>query len=721
MTTASFTSVSKSPDILVDSGTTLRYSLSGTFSATMQLVYSVSGGNTWTVLVQSTTATSGSVILETPSRDRALVAWRCVAYTSGTASTEILVVQDSDELAASAAPTGLSEGELASLYGSAKYPKLIADSTAAAGANVLAIQAALDAGGICNISVPGTYYYTGPVIQPSNSTLIIGPGVTMKLTGGTRLNFIRNAAQSVTPKTISALSYSAGVCTATCTSHGYAVGDWVSVAWAAESGYNGVFKVATAADANTFTYYPEIIPSATPATISATASTFNPSVIQVRAADVNIRLINSGVIDQDRGVNTGSTANGNDNHSVIYGHVHNPAIHGDGFIKNTNKYGCFIYAARSVDVRDIAFDTYSDGVHILGPIHGATVRNAHGVTGDNMVALGTGDYAAYHASEGDLYDCKIYDTRPSRMAITPIRCFGSSNFKAYITFDGLSGKGTNVPGIQLFVDPLVMPNGNFAATDIRVKNIDYDSGTAAAVSCAPATADSIEIDGVLFRGSGNGVSVGSGSAAYTYKRVVVEGVRNLDPVNQSASKNVVVGTQTTIDTLILDNCQMEHNQVASGRLLELDGTVGRCIVRNPKAYQGSSIVNILSTLAAACDITIEAPAVFDTNYVVNNASTQSINASVIGGTVRDTAAVFRHAGASGTLRCRTAGPHLENNTAIIARTASQTIEAYGWEISADVDLLATTNGQYMRNTDATSTAGIAAGLARCEGAAWALV
>lgn len=87
MASASFTAVGKGADILVDSGSTITYSLSGTFAGTLQLVSSTDGGNSWRILLQRTTATSGSYILDTPAGQRSLVCWRCTAYTSGTAVT----------------------------------------------------------------------------------------------------------------------------------------------------------------------------------------------------------------------------------------------------------------------------------------------------------------------------------------------------------------------------------------------------------------------------------------------------------------------------------------------------------------------------------------------------------------------------------------------------------------------------------------------------------
>lgn len=92
MTTSStsFTSVSSGTPLLALHGQEIAYSLSGTFSATMQLVKSVDGGKSFELLTQKTAASTGSVIITNRAvNESALVMWRCIAYTSGTAVTSI--------------------------------------------------------------------------------------------------------------------------------------------------------------------------------------------------------------------------------------------------------------------------------------------------------------------------------------------------------------------------------------------------------------------------------------------------------------------------------------------------------------------------------------------------------------------------------------------------------------------------------------------------------
>lgn len=82
------------------------------------------------------------------------------------------------------------------------------------------------------------------------------------------------------PIELTSLTQTAGVATATKSGHGLEAGDWVYVAGAAQSGYNGVFLVLTA-DATTFTY------AVAPATPSPATGTITVQPYSVGAAVLN--------------------------------------------------------------------------------------------------------------------------------------------------------------------------------------------------------------------------------------------------------------------------------------------------------------------------------------------------------------------------------------------------------------------------------------------------
>lgn len=64
-------------------------------------------------------------------------------------------------------------------------------------------------------------------------------------------------------KTITSLTRSTTTATATITSHGYSVNDWILIAGSDQTAYNGLFQVASVVDANNITYTMEADPGTT--------------------------------------------------------------------------------------------------------------------------------------------------------------------------------------------------------------------------------------------------------------------------------------------------------------------------------------------------------------------------------------------------------------------------------------------------------------------------
>ena len=76
-----------------------------------------------------------------------------------------------------------------------------------------------------------------------------------------------------TPKTVSSLTYSNGIVTASITAHGLSDGDPITIAGSVQTQYNGTFSVSYI-DANTLSYTPATTPSVSPATGTITATTY---------------------------------------------------------------------------------------------------------------------------------------------------------------------------------------------------------------------------------------------------------------------------------------------------------------------------------------------------------------------------------------------------------------------------------------------------------------
>jgi hypothetical protein len=138
-----------------------------------------------------------------------------------------------------------------------------ASPSATASANVTAINACLAAGGRVSLSTPGTYSINNTLIIGSNTTLVLGPAVTIFQAASTNKNMLVNSAYNTFSTTTSVtLGTPTGMSVpVTWTAHGFSVGQYVLISGASPSNYNGVFRVATVTDANTFTYLMDRLPS----------------------------------------------------------------------------------------------------------------------------------------------------------------------------------------------------------------------------------------------------------------------------------------------------------------------------------------------------------------------------------------------------------------------------------------------------------------------------
>lgn len=87
---------------------------------------------------------------------------------------------------------------------------------------------------------------------------------------GTDYVLIPTASSAPSASSITSITSVATVCTVTQTAHGYVSGDYITIAGAVETAYNGKFRI-TVTGVDTYTYTSSSTPSATPATGTLTA------------------------------------------------------------------------------------------------------------------------------------------------------------------------------------------------------------------------------------------------------------------------------------------------------------------------------------------------------------------------------------------------------------------------------------------------------------------
>ncbi len=93
-------------------------------------------------------------------------------------------------------------------------------------------------------------------------------------TEGSSIYFIPIPSAAATSQTLTSVTSSGTACTATLVDHGYLDGEYVTIAGAVQTAYNGTFRI-TYVSSSVFTYTAASTPAATPATGTVTATKNN--------------------------------------------------------------------------------------------------------------------------------------------------------------------------------------------------------------------------------------------------------------------------------------------------------------------------------------------------------------------------------------------------------------------------------------------------------------
>ncbi|MCF0377417.1 hypothetical protein L0F44_05105 [Klebsiella pneumoniae] len=320
--------------------------------------------------------------------------------------------------------------------------------------DVQLLQAALNIGGKISYNLPGgDYLYNSHSVIKSGTTLHIAAGVNWKQVAGKSNPFLVNeafsasryAVTSMTKNTTAVNVYldgsdikSANYITVVCENHPFVRGDWAAFHGAKEFGYDGIMRVISIIDANTF-----IAESHSRMTAdSATANTDFWNGIFCFKADTNIEVDIQGRIDGNwRGNSTASLTDFDERVKFMglsFWGVNNLTVGlNDAF--NIRKYAVLLANVRNVQVPRINFYNFSDGLHIQPPFVGISVGTLAGATGDDLLALTNGDYVAYQLSRGHGYSIYVDHLMPQN-ALTALKAAGAPGYKFWdIDIGSISG------------------------------------------------------------------------------------------------------------------------------------------------------------------------------------------------------------------------------------------------------------------------------------------
>jgi hypothetical protein len=565
---------------------------------------------------------------------------------------------------------------------------------AAAADNLGAIQAAANRGGIVPIAPAGDVYVSGPVRLPDNTTLYVGPTTRFKLADGSgTCNMVLNANYDVTSAAV-AITAAGLVATISWAGHGKTVGDWIGVQGAIQSAYNGIWKVATVADANTLTVTLDEVPTASPATGSPVA----------RLGNVGCGLIVDGVMDANEANQV--LADSNVRHGAIFYNVAKPVL-GGRFI-NVRKYAALCANVRDAEVRPMSFQTASDGLHFQGVI-GASIQSLQGYCGDDMLAFTCGDYAQYELFRGLVDGINVGRIHGENSLKNAIKVSGGAYRTRNIRAELISGRfqGSIVGVIE---------DVNLSATYLESLSIGTLSASwnsaLNAVQCTSTTTgctiDSVVIDHLNATLSGTQGVIAAGGATGVIRRATI-GSCNVDGAGLSGAGALFkAASPGLIGTAELHNWRVAGSTNMYGILQ--DGGLNRAYITEGEWAGGGFLARVNSGATTTPDIFLSGAVTGNTNNPID--LRKSANLYTKGWKHNGSTAV--NINGAGTVNW--VGDIVSANTHL-AIAGGMTVNVNGATIKADVTAIARLDGAQVYNTNAAAGTLGAAGPVVCQGAA----
>ncbi len=241
--------------------------------------------------------------------------------------------------------------------------------------NTAGIQALLDAGGEFDVTGSGTILINDTLWIDSDTTMRVGKAVRLKMSPGINKPLLMTRATQrflAGGTSVTVTQGTGSLASVSWTGHPFVLGDAAWLWNASSADYNGVHRVVSVTNANTFVVQLPFRPAAGPGT-------------GIKAARPSQRVeIVGGLWDYD--------FTNNQDGAGIY--VHGIGLYGAADSKvravkvtNVHKYGVCTCATLNVQVLDIESANRSDAVKIYGPAMSTRVRNVSGVAKDDVLSL----------------------------------------------------------------------------------------------------------------------------------------------------------------------------------------------------------------------------------------------------------------------------------------------------------------------------------------------
>lgn len=590
---------------------------------------------------------------------------------------------------------------------------MVSNDSAVATANTTILQNALNAGGLVQVTQPGTYYINATLVIGSNTTLKLSDGVTIKLTGGSAINMIATSAwqQFTTAPLTGSLSWTAGKSVnLTWTGHGLSVGDYVFV-WSSTlspSAFAGVFPVTSVVDANTVTLK-----------LWRTPATGPTGTVNMVKANVNV-VIDGGNWDQNYPSNS-LPGNSLLRKAIEVSMVAHAKVR-KCTLSNIGYYSVEVAGAYDFELSDLTSNTVAPNIiKVYGPAVSGVIQRINGTSTDDTISIQSKESVAFIGNMpcwGDLQNIHAQDNTVISTGANGFGVFYSANeWVGGISVDNISGTAS-AGGVAIL--PMYASS---VLNDIVLKHVHISA--------------QYEI-----RMAGNGVS------GTIQKMSYYDGVTHPDDYTLDRSV-IFLDTTCTINSLNIVNFNAINTSwsVAGGFLWNFNGTIGTLniiggalnfsttngtlaqflgsgaeSINATGVYVGSTVGSLFRIFNGTPTISLQGCDINSSSSVVstNVACTVSLTGNRLNvgtnGVVRSNAAV--------AIKVKAAGNNWVTSNVFSNGSGTGLWEFYGLDIPLNLSatgIQKTVSGQHAFNTAAAAGTIVQNRLATCNGTNWVQV
>lgn len=507
---------------------------------------------------------------------------------------------------------------------------------ATASNNVTNGNLALAVKGIVTLNTCGTYMINAPWLITGDTRLILADCVHIQQAASTNGNLLINNGYKTFSTTTSVTigSPTGTVLPVTWTAHGLIVGQFVLLSGSSPSNYNGVFRVASVTDANTFSVILDRFTS-----VAATGTAVG------KLCERNI-TVEGGLWDYNQANNpsTGLSAN-----TMIFGCVQNLNIH-NIVAENGQKFLINLGAVRDYNIDGVnAVITGSDIIKVYGPAYNGKISRIYGQAGDDGISLSPKEAAAFSTfmwTFGDVMLCSIdgVDIEDVTGAGNQVVMYASAN--EY--FGGITVKnigGTNAVSGGLLIQGLYASS---VMQDVTYENITSNAITPFAVTGYGPASGSVTIQNITMKHlTMNPPSLTQQPLMFvltgnTVKSLTIEDVAFNNALYSSTGVNYVFAFNGIVNEVNFDNWNFT-NSSTNLRAISVTNTATLGKVNITRFFQPVAAANFVVINASVTtagfwsirDSTFNTTAIFNTSSSVNVDIWNSTFTAATQGVLRD--------------------------------------------------------------------------------------